>query len=223
MQRREFLIHASAAGLASTAYADPGDALPRRDRIRVGFLLGDATNVIDTAGPWEVFQDTVVMKDGAHHAPFELTTVGPTRDPLFMTSRLQVIPSQALADAPRFNVIVVPAQRASDAARRWLREAAAHADMVMSVCTGAFQLGRAGLLDGHRATTHHESWDDFEREFPKVRVERGSRFIDNGRIATSGGLTAGIDLALHVVARYFDADTARATARYLEYRSELWS
>jgi transcriptional regulator GlxA family with amidase domain len=94
--------------------------------------------------------------------------------------------------------------------------------MVMSICTGAFQLARCGLLDGLRATTHHESWDDFAREFPGVRLERGPRFIDNGRIATSGGLTAGIDLALHVVARYFDADTARAAARYMEYRSELW-
>lgn len=88
----------------------------------------------------------------------------------------------------------------------------------MSVCTGAFQLARVGLLDGLPATTHHDFWDAFEKEFPKVRLQRGPRFVDNGRVATAGGLTSGIDLALHVVGRYFGEETAARTAAYMEHR-----
>ena len=119
-------------------------------------------------------------------------------------------------------MIVVPAQGAGDAARAWLRACAPQADLIMSVCTAAFQLARAGLLDGLPATTHHDFWDDFAREFPAVKLQRGPRFVDNGRIATAGGLTSGIDLALHVVERYFDRDTALATARYMEHASPHW-
>jgi transcriptional regulator GlxA family with amidase domain len=92
----------------------------------------------------------------------------------------------------------------------------------MSVCTGAFQLGKAGLLEGLKATTHHEFWDDFAKQYPKVNLERGVRFVDNGHIATAGGLTSGIDLALHVVARYYGEEVAAATAKYMEYASERW-
>jgi transcriptional regulator GlxA family with amidase domain len=224
MKRREFLLTSVAAAGGTLVVPSSGrlEPLPRRTRIRVAFMLGDATNVIDTAGPWEVFQDTVLMQAGAHAAPFELITIGPSRDPLSMTSGLKVTPGFTFEDAPQPNVLVVPAQRASETARAWLSKAAKQTDMVMSICTGAFQLARVGLLDGLAATTHHESWDDFARQFPRVRLERGSRFIDNGRIATSGGLTSGIDLALHVVARYFDLETARTTARYMEYQSEQW-
>ncbi len=86
----------------------------------------------------------------------------------------------------------------------------------------AYQLARAGLLDGLNATTHHDFWDDFAKEFPKVHLQRGARFVDNGRIATSGGLTSGIDLALHVVARYLGDDAAAATAKYMEHASDAW-
>ncbi|MGH8263283.1 MAG: hypothetical protein ACRETU_13435, partial [Steroidobacterales bacterium] len=84
------------------------------------------------------------------------------------------------------------------------------------------QLGKAGLLEGLKATTHHEFWDDLAKAFPKVTLERGVRFVDNGHIATAGGLTSGIDLALHVVSRYYGNEVAAATAKYLEYASERW-
>jgi transcriptional regulator GlxA family with amidase domain len=82
-------------------------------------------------------------------------------------------------------------------------------------------LGRAGLLDGRTATTHHEFWDDFERTFPKVKLERGPRFVEHERVATAGGLTSGIDLALRVVERYYGRETAQATATYMEYESRF--
>jgi transcriptional regulator GlxA family with amidase domain len=92
----------------------------------------------------------------------------------------------------------------------------------MSVCTGAFQLARAGLLKGIPATTHHEFFDNFAREFPDIELRRGLRFVDSGRIATAGGLTSGIDMALHVVTRYFGHDVAQTTADYMEYTSDAW-
>lgn len=224
MQRRQFIsrtIGSATLAVFAQAGAAVGDTqpLPKRDRVRVAFMLSDSANVIDTAGPWEVFQD--VMVEGVGH-PFELFTVGPSKQPLRMTGGLTVVPQYSIEDAPQPNVIVVPAQRASDESRQWLRKAAAATDVTVSVCTGAFQLARAGLLDGAAATTHHEFWDSFAKEFPKIELRRGLRFVDNGRIATAGGLTSGIDMALHVVARYFGAEAAAATARYMEYSSEAW-
>ena len=101
---------------------------------------------------------------------------------------------------------------------QWLRDAAQRADLVMSVCTGAYVLAEAGLLDGKSATTHHESWDDFAATFPRVRLVRGRRFVEHEHVATAGGLTSGIDLALRVVERYLGRDAAVLTARYMEYR-----
>ena len=92
----------------------------------------------------------------------------------------------------------------------------------MSVCTGAFQLARAGLLEGIPATTHHDYFEDFAKEFPHIELRRGLRFVDSGRIATAGGLTSGIDMALHIVSRYFGVEAAEATATYMEYASDAW-
>ena len=91
--------------------------------------------------------------------------------------------------------------------------------MIMSVCTGAFVLADTGLLDGKAATTHHNFYDDFESTYPQVELVRGRRFVEHDRLATAGGLTSGIDLALRVVERYLGRRGARVTARYLEYSS----
>jgi len=229
MDRRHFMGTTLAASLAlfggSRAQAAGAGApapLPKRDRIKVAFMLGEGANVIDTAGPWEVFQDTVMMVDGQHRDAFELYTVGPSEDVLRMTGGLQVKPNYGIANAPQPNVIVVPAQKTTQETRDWLKSAAAGTDMTMSVCTGAFQLARVGLFDGLPATTHHEYFDAFHEEFPDVELRRGQRFVDNGRIASSGGLTSGIDLALHIVARYHGVEAAAATAAYMEYKSDGW-
>ena len=237
MKRRNFVQHSlagAALGLftASTAVADPETSglaradgltpLPDRKHIRVAFLLGDSANVIDTAGPWEVFQDVMLDRIVGHAHPFELFTVAPTEETLKMTGGLQVQPHYSIRNAPQPHVVVVPAHRATDESRAWLKAASEATDVTMSVCTGAFQLARAGLLDGVTATTHHEFWDAFAKEFPRIDLRRGLRFVDNGRIATAGGLTSGIDMALHVVARYFGVQAAQKTAEYMEYSSDAW-
>lgn len=217
MDRRQLVTGSLAAvGLApALAAAQP---LPKKKLIKVAFMLGDGANVIDTAGPWEAFQDAMPPgPDGQMHHPFALFTVAPTEEPVRMTGGLLVKPHYSIDKAPQPDVIVVPAHRSTDASRAWLKAASEKTDITMSVCTGAFQLGRVGLLDGLKATTHHEYYDAFQKEFPKVTLERTPRFVDSGRIATAGGLTSGIDLALHVIGRYFGPDVAAATARYMEH------
>lgn len=213
------------AGRTAKAPDDLALTPPEEGEIRVAFCISPGSNVIDMAGPWEVFQDTMVGGDGEgghHRHPFELATVAATAEPVRATGGLHLIPDFAVADVPEPHVVVVPAMRTSDAVLDWLRETAKSANLVMSVCTGAFQLARAGLLDGLEATTHHEFWDAFEKEFPKVKLQRGPRFVEHPRVATAGGLTSGIDLALRVVARYFGDPVAQATADYMEYRGTGW-
>jgi len=229
MQRRHFVTRALGAS-ALAVFGSAGRAadsvklqpLPERKTTKIAFMLGEHANVIDTAGPWEVFQDVEVDALVGSRSPFELFTVGPSEEVLTMTGGLKVKPNYSIANAPQPNVIVVPAQRATDETRAWLKSAAAGTDVTLSVCTGAFQLARAGLLNGVAATTHHDFWDNFAKEFPAVELRRGLRFVDNGRIATAGGLTSGIDMALHIVSRYFGVETASKTARYMEYSSEAW-
>src|SRR5687768_9810504 len=177
-----WFTHAGAqSGAAATT-----NRLPQRELVRVAFLLGENANVIDTAGPWEVFQDTMMMNGDDHRHPFELYTVAPSADLLRMTGGLEVRPRYTIVNAPQPHVIVVPAHRATDASRAWLRRASEKTDVTVSVCTGAFQLARAGLLKGVPATTHHDFWDSFSQEFPDVELRRGLRFVDSGRIATAG-------------------------------------
>ena len=187
----------------------------------VAFAVSAGSNVIDMAGPWEVFQDAAAPARGGG-PPFELYTVAASRAPVRLTGGLQVVPDHTFADAPQPDVVVVPAIRASPELHAWLRRVAPEVDVMMSVCTGAFQLAAAGLLDGLPATTHHDFWGDFASRHPRVLLRRGERYVEaTPRLATAGGLTSGIDLALRVVERYFGPTAARDTAAYMEYRSPL--
>jgi transcriptional regulator GlxA family with amidase domain len=198
---------------------------PTRGRIPVAFVIGPGATMIDFAGPWEVFQDVMVPERGASHEeqmPFELYTVAERPATLRVTGGMQVTPDYTVENAPPPRVIVIPAHRGSARLVDWVRSASAQADMTMSVCTGAFHLARTGLLKGRAATTHHQFLDDFAREFPDVEVRRGLRFVEHERVATAGGLTSGIDLALRIVERYFGRETATRTASYMEYESRGW-
>jgi transcriptional regulator GlxA family with amidase domain len=154
--------------------------------------------------------------------PFELFTVSETKNVVIGSGGLRLVPDHTFESAPQPKVIVVPAQAGSKALHAWLRKAGEKADLTMSVCTGAFQLARAGLLSGKSATTHHDFTDSLQKQYPDIRVQRGLRFVENGRIATAGGLTSGIDLALRVVERYFGRPAAERTATYMEYQSRGW-
>lgn len=199
---------------------------PSKGKISVAFVMTDGATMIDFAGPWEVFQDVHVPDRGEsmnERMPFALFTVSQTRDPIRTSGGMKVIPDYTFADAPMPDVVVIGAQRGAPGLADWLRKVTPEADVVMSVCTGAFKLADAGLLDGLRATTHHDFFDRFEERFPEVELVRGRRFVEGSEVISSaGGLTSGIDLALHVVARYFGEEVAAATADYMEYESDGW-
>jgi transcriptional regulator GlxA family with amidase domain len=231
MQRNRFIASALGAAaalpLAGLRLSDAfgGDApakLPRRPlpvpssgTIHTAFAIGPGTNVIDLAGAWEVFQDSAVYAGSA--ARFELFTVAQDTQPVQASGGLTLSPTYAYGDAPQPQLVVIPAHTATEGTVQWLRDVGRRADLLMSVCTGAFVLAETGLLDGKTATTHHQSYDALASEFPKLRVVRGRRFVEHDRVATAGGLTAGIDLALRVVERYLGAAAATATARFMEY------
>ena len=211
MKRREFITQTASAGVilaaGSVLSANPKKlSPPAKGKIPVAFTLSEGATVIDFAGPWEVFQDVMIPTRGSNHddqMPFELYTVAETTEPLRGSAGLRLVPDYSFESAPQLKVIVVPAQQGGKALHAWLRKMSASTDIIMSVCTGAFQLGRAGLLTGKSATTHHDFFDDFVRAFPDVTLKRGLRFVEEERISTAGGLSSGIDLALRVVDRYF--------------------
>ena len=199
---------------------------PAKGKINVAFLISNGATMIDYAGPWEVFQDVHVAARGSdmdEQMPFELFTVSDTTEPIVGSAGLKIVPNYSFQSAPQPKVIVIPAQGGrSKAMFDWLAKAGEGADVVMSVCTGAFILARAGVLDGKQATTHHDFIDRLEKEYPKIDIKRGLRFVEGPKISTAGGLTSGIDLALRVVERYFGREVAQMTATYMEYQSKGW-
>ena len=239
MKRREFMQRTTSLGVVmalpgsltsiippvSIEAASSKLTPPAKGKIPVAFAISEGVTVIDFAGPWEVFQDVMVRERGSNHddqMPFQLFTVSEKTEPITGSGGLKLVPDYTFETAPQPKVVVVPAQRGSQELHAWLRKMSTSADLVMSVCTGAFQLGKAGLLNGKSATTHHDFLDRFAQTFPDVTVKRGLRFVEEDKISTAGGLSSGIDLALRVVDRYFGRDAAQATATYMEYQSKGW-
>src|SRR5213082_2524098 len=136
---------------------------------------------------------------------------------------MKIVPDYTFANAPAPKIIVIPAQsEPSTAMLEWIRQATKNTDVTMSVCTGAFVLAKTGLLDGKTATTYHGAFGAFAMHFPKIELKRGARFVENGNLATAGGLSSGIDLALRVVERYYGREVAQKTAYNLEYQGQGW-
>jgi putative intracellular protease/amidase len=178
----------------------------------VAILVFDGAEIIDFTGPWEVFGG----------AGFDVYTVAAAREPVTTAMGMKVVPQYTFADAPQPAVLVVPGGavtgvRSSPAVLKWVTEASAHAEQTMSVCNGAFILASAGLLDGLTATTTDRHIPKLAAEFPKIRVVSDRRFVDNGKILTTAGLSSGIDGALHVVEKMRGKGEAQATALGLEY------
>ena len=194
---------------------------PAEGSIPVAFLISEGAVVIDFCGPWEVFQD--VMLPGQMDMAFKLFTVSEKTNPIQVSGGMKITPDYRLENAPTAKVVVIPAQSdPSEAVLAWVRKSAKTADVVMSVCTGAYLLARTGLLAGKEATTHHGSYVDFARKYPDIHVKRGARFVEDGNLASAGGLSSGIDLALRVVERYYGRELAKQAAYDMEYQGEGW-
>jgi len=239
MNRRELLKSSAALGLtAAGSLTLPGAAAatldatvdraalsplvpPANASIPIAFLISEGAVVIDFCGPWEVFERVNIP--GRKYDAFSLYTVAESAAPITAGGGLKITPNHTIANAPAPKVIVIPAQSpASEATKTWIRNATKSTDVTMSVCTGAFVLASTGLLSGKPATTHHGAYVDLAMQYPDIHVQRGARFVEAGNLATAGGLTSGMDLALRVVERYFGRDVATQTASLLEYQGQGW-
>lgn len=196
-------------------------------RRKVGILVFGDVEVLDFAGPFEVFSRTrlepgVESRRSEDSAPFEVFTVAAERGPLRATGGLEILPKHDFADAPPIDILVVPGGFGTRALLHepktldWIRATAGRAEQTTSVCTGALLLARAGLLEGRRATTHWAAYDLLAELDPSVDVQRGARVVSDGPV-TSAGVAAGIDMAFRVVEHLFGKDVADETARYIEY------
>ena len=192
--------------------------MKRRD---VAILLFDDVEVLDFAGPFEVFAVTGQRAGEGH---FRVRMVSEDGRPVRARNGLRVTPDHGLADCPAPDILLVPGgygtRPALSNARliEWIRATDRQTELTLSVCTGALLLGKAGLLNGLDATTHHGAFELLRQTAPSARVREDLRIADNGRIVLSGGISAGIDMSLHIVARLLGRAQAEETARYMEYR-----
>jgi transcriptional regulator GlxA family with amidase domain len=206
---------AAAVFCAVLVAAAVGAEPPRRN---VAVLVWPGAELLDFTGPCEVFNAA------GRHRLFNVYLVGLDRQAVRTQGGVTVLPEFTLGDCPPPDVTVIPggdmrAVEGNGAVLAWVRKNSTSRQIVMSVCTGAFVLAEAGLLDGLPATTHHFGHDALASAYPRIQVMRSGRFVDNGTIVTAGGVSAGIDAALHVVERLVGRDAADWTAReWMEYR-----
>jgi transcriptional regulator GlxA family with amidase domain len=198
--------------------------------MNIGILIFDDVEVLDFCGPFEVFSVAARLAQEAGKEPsLTVFTLAERADgqPVRCVGGLLVQPHYSLENHPPIDLLVVPGgwgtRREVDNARLidWIRAQATHTQFTTSVCTGAFLLGRAGLLAGRRITTHWASIERLRASLPSATVLEDIRYVDEGTIVTSAGISAGIDMALHLVARLHGDELARQTARQMEYLSSM--
>jgi transcriptional regulator GlxA family with amidase domain len=208
----------------STTYQQPGicahcgmtlvekNQLMSKDQITVCFYLYDGVEVLDFAGPMEVFS----------YAGFKVITVAKTKAPLLSQGILKITPDYSINDAPKTDIFAVFGGSDEVATNDpevifWIKSRDSATKSYFSVCTGAFILGKAGLLDGLTVTTFHKSITNLQKAVPKAKVLQNVRYVDNGRVITTAGISAGIDGALHLVSKLRGREVAEAVAKQIEY------
>ena len=193
--------------------------------LTVGIYLFDDVEVLDFAGPFEVFSTASRVQSRLYpQSPvlFEVVTIADEMRMVQARGGLKVMPDFEITTHPHLDVLVIPGGIVTAELKReqiieWIAQTASTTQITASVCTGAFLLGQAGLLNGKPATTHWEDLDDLRSMFPEVHVQAKVRWVDIGQIVTSAGISAGIDMSLHFVARLESQALAVKTARQMEF------
>ena len=188
--------------------------------MNVGIYIYDDAEVLDFAGPYEVF--AVASRLCAEGEKISVSLIGATGQTVRAGNGFQVVPEHCIDDHPRLDVLIVPggihlAEMEKPGVIDWIRSVSADAKIVASVCTGAFLLAEAGLLDGLSVTTHLEDIADLRASYPALEVRENVRWLRSGRVATSAGISAGIDMSLALVSDLFGEGLAASTARQMEY------
>jgi transcriptional regulator GlxA family with amidase domain len=186
----------------------------------VALLVFDEAEVLDVAGPYEVFS-VAGRRNGLD--PFRVSLVAEREEVVTLRNGFRVLPHYTLTSAPYADLLVIPGgmgtrrEMHNAPLLEWVRTRGQSAELLLSVCTGALLLGRAGLLDGLDATTHHGAIELLHQTAPRARLHPGERFLDNGRVIVAAGVSAGIDMSLHVVERLLGQELAEEAASYMEY------
>ncbi len=191
--------------------------VPKSNIKNVAIFLYEGVEILDFSGPGEVFAAA-----GSDKGRFKVYTVAATKDPILSQGFVRIQPEFSIADCPTPDIIVLPGGNTGPSVNNpaviaWVQKHAPDLEAALSVCTGAFILEKAGLLEGKKATTWHGAIDRLRKVATKTEVLENVRWVDNGNIVTTAGVSAGIDGALHLVERILGKEAAVATARYMEY------
>lgn len=199
-------------------------SIEENKKLTVGILIFDEVEVLDFCGPFEVFATARDPQQAdATQRLFKVLTIAETNQVISCRGGLLVKPMATIDDHPSLDLIVIPGGQGTrkevenPRIIKWIQEQNNLAQLTTSVCTGAFLLAEARLLDNHRATTHWQSIERMQRTYPQVEVLTDTRFVDDGHIVTSAGISAGIDMSLYIVERLHGQETAQWTARNMEY------
>jgi transcriptional regulator GlxA family with amidase domain len=195
------------------------------ERKQVGIVVYEDVEVLDFCGPFEVFSVTRLNEEKRREelSPFQAFLVAESTSPIVATGGMKVVPDYDLDSCPKLDILLVPGgwgfrpQMNNERLLKWVADRSREVETLASVCTGALLLGKAGLLEGKRATTHWRWLDAMQEMFPKTTVEKRLHFVEEGAFFSSAGISAGIDMTLRLVARYYGEAVARATAKHMEY------
>ena len=201
--------------LAAPAETLARNAQSKKSKMKVAIVIYDGVELLDFAGPGEVF-----WAAGGTSA-FDVFTVAEASRSIGSGAGVNIVPGHTIEDSPQPDIVVIPGGNAGNAMTEpmlgWIKKVSDQAEVVLSVCNGALVLAEAGLLEGLEATTHHGSIDALKKMAPHTVVHADRRWVDNGKIVTSAGISAGIDASLHIVTRLLGKDVAENTASYMEY------
>ncbi|HFK1399286.1 MULTISPECIES: DJ-1/PfpI family protein [Bacillus] len=190
----------------------------------VGIFLFNEVEVLNFAGPFEVFSITKVHEE----KPFTVYTVSQNGEMITARNGLKVKPDYSIEDLPPVDILIIPGGKGArenevknDIIINWVRQQMKEVKLMTSVCTGALLLAKAGLLEGLKATTHWASIQTFKKDFPNVEVMENVKFVDEGHIITSAGISAGINMSFHIVKNLLGVEIAEETAKSMEYDIDL--
>ena len=189
---------------------------------KLGIVVFNDVEVLDFAGPFEVFSVTNEQND---FALFDVSLISPEEKTVTAKNGLNIVADYTINEIKRLDILLVPGGKGARPLVnnaeliQWVKEVSGKSELVLSVCTGALVLAKAGILDGLKATTHHQAYNELGEIITDTEIiKEGKRFIDNGRVITSGGISAGIDMSFHVIERLFGKEAANKTSDYMEYR-----
>lgn len=196
--------------------------MPNFKKRNVAILIFDEAEVLDFAGPFEVFSVTSELRN---YEPFTVFTISETTNPIKAVNGLTIIPDYAINDHPPIDILIIAGGSGTkqlltnSSVLGWIEKIHATCEHTLSICSAARLLGKLGLLDDKPFCTHHEVYDHLKEIAPTSLPQKDKRFVQSGeRLYTSGGISAGIDLSFHIVEKLLGSEAARQTATYMEYR-----